>query len=335
MATAPVVTPESLSESGYTSSQPESAALQAVRLVPGQLQRLAEYAAAIVDAPLATLVVLDLVRHAPVRVATYSRNRTPANLHVHEAIARLVMGHRVPLLSGDGASDPRVRTLGKKARGSWVSLPLQAGQEVMGALTIASPLINAFSPPDLRLLQTGADLGALAILQARHLGAMTQHTHHLTLLLELAQRLSTVSDARTIVGLTVWALGQLNLCEEAVLFRYYPDTETLWGVAGLGTRHSHLAEACIRVSDPQSVTAWVAQQRQPLLYTGEANGFISLATEVQLAQREMALLAVPLVVGERLLGVITLARTLSFATDDLGTMLTLSQLIAPALAQTR
>jgi GAF domain-containing protein len=44
----------------------------------------------------------------------------------------------------------------------------------------------------------------------------------------------------------------------------------------------------------------------------------------------MALLAVPLVAGERLLGVILLARTLPFATSDLRTLLTLSQLVAQA-----
>jgi GAF domain-containing protein len=89
------------------------------------------------------------------------------------------------------------------------------------------------------------------------------------------------------------------------------------------------------LSDPQSVTAWVAQQRRPLLHSIGTQGFIGRATEVLLAERELALLSVPLVAREQLRGAITLARAAPFHSGELRTMLTLSQMIAQALAQSR
>lgn len=337
MATASVLTEEPLATSSSTHPHLENTTHLAVNPVQIQLQRLVERASALLDAPEVTLAVLDPESQRLIRAASASprgQGSHPANLRVHHALARWVTRHQMPLLIGDGASDPRARALGTGARGSWLSVPLLAGQEVVGALTLASPVLHAFGPLHLGVLELGADLGALAIVQARRLEAQAQQERPQTTLLEVARGLAAATDVRALVRLTVSALGRLIPAEEAVLFRYQAQTDTLCGVAGLGTQSSRLADAHIRVRDPQSVTAWVAQQRRPLLYASGATGFIGQATEALLAHRHLALLAVPLVAGERLLGVILLARALPFATSDLRTLLTLSQLLAPALART-
>jgi transcriptional regulator with GAF, ATPase, and Fis domain len=200
---------------------------------------------------------------------------------------------------------------------------------------MSSPAPGAFRPTQLRLLELVADLGALAIVQARQLDAQTRQQAHLAQLLEISRGLGRMPDTDTVVGLTISALRRLIHCEEAVLFRYEAVTQTLCGMAGVGTQSRQLAEAHIRVSDPQSVTAWVAQQRRPLLYASGTHGFIGPATETLLTRREMALLAVPLLAREQLWGVILLTRAAPFETAELRTMLTLSQIIAPSLVQGR
>jgi transcriptional regulator with GAF, ATPase, and Fis domain len=212
-------------------------------------------------------------------------------------------------------------------------MPLLAGQQVLGALVLASPSISAFRPQNLRLLELVADLGALALFQVRQREAVDQQKKQLARLLEVARCLGTALDTRAIVGLTTSALRQLIPCEEAVVYRYEAGTETLCGMAGWGTQSSKLADTRIRISDPQSVTAWVAQQRRPLLHAGGAHGFVGRATGVLLAQRELGLLAAPVVAREQLWGVITMARAVPFEPGDLRTLLTLCQLIAPALVQ--
>ena len=151
----------------------------------------------------------------------------------------------------------------------------------------------------------------------------------------MARRLGTPLDTSTLVDLAVSALRRLIPCEEAVVYRYEAATQTLWGMAGLGTHSRQLADVRIRVSDPQSVTAWVAQQRRPLLQAGGVHGFVGRATGALLGHRARALLAVPVVAREQLWGVITLVRDDQFAPGDLRTLLTLSQLMAPALLQAR
>lgn len=338
MAAVPVSIREDTAASGCTSSRLKSAGRCAVRLLDAQLQRVVERAATLADAQAASLAVLDPTSQVPVLAAACSRSLSgprPANLRVHAEIACWVSRHRTPAIVTDFAHDPHARELGLFAVGSLLSVPLLSEEQVLGALTISSPLINAFKPYHLRLLEALADLGALAIMLARKYDAEVQRTEQLTLLLDASRALGTVPDMHSVIGLAVSAMRKLISCEEAVIYVYDARTETLCGVAGLGTHSRRLAEARIRLRDPQSVTAWVAQQRQPLLHSSQTNGFVGPATEALLAERELALLAVPLIARERLWGVITLARTAPFQTGELRTMLTLSQIVAPALAQTR
>lgn len=275
---------------------------------------------------------------APVTVAAWADSSSgprPATLRVHEELARWVTKQRDPALITDGGSDPRARALGMLAVGSLLSVPLLVGQQVLGALTISSLSISALGPSQLRLLELVADLAALAMFQTRQLEAVGGQTRPQVLPLDDSGGLEATTDARAIVGQALSDIRRLVRCDEAVIFRYDADTETLGAVAGLGRQSSRLAEARIPVRDPHSVTAWVAQQRRPLLLASEATGFIGRATERLLAQRELARLAVPLVTGERLWGVITLARSVSFETSDLRALLHVSQRMASALAQQR
>lgn len=336
MAAAPLLIEERTHERGDALSHLERLESQAARVLEAHLQRLVERLSTLVGAPRASLNVLDLASQTLVTVAACTQRSSgplQAPLRVHEALASWVTKQRTPAIITDGASDPRTRALGLIAVGSLLSVPLLAEQQMLGALTISSPSINAFKPPNLRLLEMVADLVALAICQARHLVAVAQPIRPPVLPLEVSGRLDATSDARALFGLAVSAIRQLVRCEEAVIFRYEAGTETLSGVAGLGIHCTRLADARIRVRDPHSVTAWVAQQRRPLLLAGGATGFIGRATETLLAERELALLAVPLVAYERLWGVITLARSAPFETSDLRTMLHLSQMLAPSLAQ--
>lgn len=337
MAAVPGSTKERLAGSRST-YRLESAEIQAARLLDTQLQRLVERVAILMDAPWASLAVLDPISQTLELAVAWSGHfggLHQANQRVHEEVARWVTRHRAPAIISDGANDQLTRTLGILEVGSLLSVPLLSGQQVLGVLTLSSPSLSAFRPQQLRLLELVADLGALALLQARQRDAVVQQKEHLTLLLEVARGLGTAPDGRTIIDLTLSAIQRLIRCEEAVVYHYDAETETLCGVAGWGTQSPQLANVRIHVSDPQSVTAWVAQQRRPLLQAGGSRGFVGRATGALLAHRELALLAVPVVAHEQLWGVITLARAVPFEPGDLRTMLALSQLIAPALIQAR
>jgi len=151
--------------------------------------------------------------------------------------------------------------------------------------------------------------------------------------MEVARALSHTTEAHQVLSLTTAGIRRLIICEEAVVFSYEATTQELRGVAGLGVQSAQLAERRIQLSDPQSVTAWVARQRRPLLHSSGSRAFVGPVTDTLLIRQDLALLAVPLVAQDQLWGVITLARPAPFDTNDLRTMLNLSSFVAPALAQ--
>jgi len=309
---------------------------QAVKRLDAHLKRLVERAAILVGAARGTLVVSDPARQSISTSAVYTQDPggiRQATVHLHEGMTRWVAAHRTAAVIEDLALDPRVQELGTLAVGSLLGAPLLQDQQFIGALIVSSPSISAFRPPHLRLLETLADLACVAILQARQIEAASQQSQELRIQLELARALSMVEESQKLLGLAVAGIRRLVRCEEAVIFTHQPGTNELYGVAGLGTQSAQLAERRIALTDPQSVTAWVAQQRRPLLHSSSARAFVGPVTEALSAQQEMSLLSVPLLFQEQLWGVITLARPAAFETSDLRTMLAISSLLSPALSR--
>ena len=314
----------------------DSAEQLAVWNLDEHYRRLVERAATLVGASRASLGVLDPSTQTLALVAAFAQRLTgpiQAGLYTHERIARWAMEHRGYVVIDNLASDPRVQALDGFASGSLLCVPLLVGQQAVGALTLSNPALSAFRPQHLTLIELLADMAAIIVLQARQIESTSRQTQHLTTLFDLSRRLSNANTAQRVFALTVAGIRQLVRCEEAVIFDFHAHEEALSGVAGLGVESAQLAERRIRLNDPQSVTAWVAQQRRPLLHSTGARAFVGTATEILMTKRDMALLAVPLVAEERLWGVITLARQQAFTSSELRMMLTLSSMIAPALAR--
>src|SRR5262249_26551134 len=121
----------------------------------------------------------------------------------HETLARRVIRQQAPLLIADGARDPQAHALGVTVLGSWLSMPLRAGQETVGAMTLSSPSVHAFGPHHLRLLEVVAELSALALIQAQQRDAVVQRNQQLKVLFEVARRLGTPLDTGALVDLAV------------------------------------------------------------------------------------------------------------------------------------
>jgi GAF domain-containing protein len=309
---------------------------QAIKHLDTYMKRLVERAAALVGAPRASLAVTDPARQTLITIAAYAQDPgglRQATLNLHDGIARWVAARRVSTVIEDLALDSRVLELNTMAVGSLLSTPLLVGQQFVGALTVSSPSISAFRPPHLRLLEALVEMAGVAILQHRQLESTTQQAQQLHIQLELARALSVTQDTQALFSVAVSGIRRLVRCEEAVIFTHDVSTNELYGTAGFGHQSAQLAERRIPLDDPQSVTAWVAQQRRPLLHSSNARAFVGPITEALASQQEMSLLSVPLLFQNQLWGVITLARPLAFETGDLRVMLAVCGLLAPALAR--
>ncbi len=319
-----------------TSIMTQSAELRAIRSLDEQLQRMVERAAALVGASRGSLLLLDPFTQTLITAAAFQgpAEQYQTNPLLHEAIARWVLAHRSTAVSEDLAADPRAQVPGVFAAGSLLSVPLIARQQVLGALTVSSPYPGTFRPPHLHLLETLADLAAAITLQARQLEAAAQHTRYLNMLLDTARALLSAREDQQVFGALLATIQRLVRCNEAVIFHYDAQSGMLHGVAGLGVQGSQATEQHISITDPQSITAWVAQHRRPLLHSPGARAFVGQVTDSLASRQEMALLATPLMGQEQLWGVITLARPAAFDTNDLRTMLALSAMAVQALAHT-
>lgn len=296
-------------------------------------QRLVANAVRLAGARAGSLALLSPASKRPVPVVVYCPEGPQPSRREYAGIARWVVAHRASAIVDQAGLDPRMQEPDSAAAGSAVCVPLLAGQDVQGTLMISSLKPWAFNRQHLNLLEALADVATAAIVQARQQEAATQQAQHLTTLVEVARALSNTTEMRQVLSLTTTGIRRLILCEEAVLFSYEDETHELRGVAGLGTQSARLAEQRIMLSDPQSVTAWVARQRRPLLHSSGSRAFVGPVTDTLLTRQDLALLAVPLVSQDKLWGVITLARAAPFDKNDLRIMLSLGSFVAPALAQ--
>ncbi len=315
----------------------------ATRALPGsigmkdmdeQFQRLVARCVALLGASSGSLAVIDEASKALVTLAACSQESSGPDWVVwrlHETIAGWVVGQRTPAVIEQTAADPRTQWLGCSAVRSLLCVPLLLEQQVLGALTLTSAVPGAFGTQHLNLLEPLIGLAALALSQARQLKAMSAQVQCQSVLLEAAQALSATSQVRQIYRLAVETIRRLIPCDEAVLFGYEASTQELCGMAGLGLQSAQLAERRIRLADPQSVSAWVARKRRPLLQSPGGRVFIGPTTGVLMSGQALALLSVPLVSQDRLWGVMTLTRLTPFSMGDLRAMLTLGSLVASAL----
>jgi GAF domain-containing protein len=296
-------------------------------------QRLVMNAVTLGGARVGSLALLSPATKKLTPLATFCLEGPMPSQREFATMARWVAGRKGPAIIDQSATNPHMRVPDIPSTGSMACAPLLSGQEMLGILMLSSPRSGAFHRSHMKLLETLADLAAAAVLQARQQEAASRQLHALTTVVEVGRALSNTSDIRQVLSLTTAGIRRLIPCEEAVLFSYEDPSGELRGVAGLGTQSIRLAEQRIRIDDTHSVTAWVARQRRPLLHSSGSRAFVGRITDTLLTRADLALLAVPLVAQEQLLGVITLARPAPFDVNDLRTMMNLGSFVAPALAQ--
>jgi len=252
---------------------------------------------------------------------------------LHQRIARWVTTNRVPALINDVVSDPRCQGPGPSLGGSMLCVPLLSGQQTLGAITVASPSPGKFHQQALMTLQTLADQTVLAIAKARQIEASQQQAQELATFLDMARAMTSVLDTPQMLNALAAGIRRLVPCDEAVIFRFVEQAQELRAVARLGARKTALEDLRVPLGDTQSVAAWVAQNRRPILHPPGGRVFLGRITGLLLGNDDLALLGVPLLSKDQLRGVVLLGRFTPFYTSELRLVLNLSTIIAIALDQ--
>jgi signal transduction histidine kinase len=289
-----------------------------------ELLRVRNCSLALMEPTSSTLVTIVSVQPTP-------KGQRRARFHLNEGVAGWVAANLSSVIIDDVSIDSRFKALGPYSIGSMICAPLMSGQQLLGTITASSPERDFFDAESLKILQMFAEQAVFAISKVRQMAEALQQTGQLAALLDVSRAMTSTLDARQIFRAIVAGIRRLVRCDDAMIFGFDENEQELRVVAGMGLRSARLSDVRIHMSDTQSIAAWVAQKRRPLLHApGEHNG-VGQVTEAFLAGDDLALLSVPLMSKERLRGVVTLARSYQFDSSDLRAMLNLSNIVATAL----
>ena len=312
------------SGAGHTMADDLSEALQRIVVNAASLLEVRNCSLALMEPTSSILVTIASLQPPPP-----GQRRT--RFRLNEGIAGWVAANLTPVIVNDVTTDPRFKPLGPYSIGSMICAPLLSDQQLLGTITASSPAPGTFTAQSLRILQTFAEQAVFAISKVRQMAEALQQTGQLKTLLDVSRAMTSTLDARQIFRAIVAGIRRLVRCDDAMIFGFDEVEQELRLIAGMGLRSARLSETRIRMGDNQSIAAWVAQKRRPLLHSPGEHGGMGHVTEAFLAGDDLAILSVPLLSKERLRGVVTLARPYPFDSSDLRAMLNLSNIIATAL----
>jgi GAF domain-containing protein len=307
---------------------------QAINELTETLKRIMVSATTLLGVPNCWIAGLDGADQKLIPVASFSQEAAEANrsrASLYYSIANWVRSSRVPALINNIVTDPRSQGFGSALGGSMLCVPLLSGQQVLGTITVSSPVTDAFQQQSVMILQVLADQTILAISKARQIEASQQQSHELAAFVDVAKAMTSTLDTSQMLHAIVAGIRRLVSCDEAVIFGFVEEAQELRALARLGAHPDQLGGLRIPLLEKQSLAAWVALNRRPLSQEPGGRVFLGRITQQLMGEDDLALLGVPLLSREQLRGVIMLGRFTPFEPNELRLVLNLSSIIALAL----
>lgn len=202
---------------------------------------------------------------------------------------------------------------------AWMGVPLNAGAESIGSLSIGSrDGGTAYTRGQLELLQAIADQTAGAIVKARLLEESQQRAHQLTTLNEITRQLTGTLELDPLLqNILENAVGILN-CEAGSLFLMDDQTDELVFRVTVGPVAANLVGQ--RLAAGTGIVGKAVQTRAPVIENeehGSRNRFNGIDQQTGFVSR--SLMAIPLQVKDHVIGVVEVINRrdgLPFVRDD-------------------
>jgi len=150
----------------------------------------------------------------------------PANQGLEGEVIR----SRRSLVTDDYARECRGRGVMPEGHGvyAWLGVPLNAGAEVIGAISLASrESTTIYTEQQLNLLQAIADQAAGAIVKARLLQETESHAKQLASLNDIGQSLTSTLDLQPLLNQILLSASDILNCEAGSLFLVDKQTDEL------------------------------------------------------------------------------------------------------------
>lgn len=206
---------------------------------------------------------------------------------------------------------------------AWIGVPLNAGKATIGTLSIGSRDPNTtFTQKQLGLLRAVADQTAGAIVKARLLQETERRAKQLATLNEITQQLTSTLEHEPLLQNILESAVQILDCEAGTLFMVDEDTNELVFTVTVGPAASDLIGK--RIPAGQGIVGEAVETRAPVVEnnTRESKDWAkstAKSTDEKTGFSTQALLAVPLQIKERVIGVVEVINKkdgLPFINDD-------------------
>ncbi len=228
-------------------------ALDSVLDAASELVRFERGTLALVDEVQEELKV-EAARNSPIAISEMSRFK------VGEGIAGWALSHRESVLVRDSRSDPRFKASDPSHQPrSFIAVPLLAGKEGLGVLTVARPASDPFTDQDLRSLSRVANDAATALTNARLVAVLKQREDHLSALVQKARQLWSADDINQVVQFVLASSQELVNGKGALLALRNPKTSELEVIGSNGIPQEIL----------QQRIAWGAPAASDVMRTGK------------------------------------------------------------------
>ncbi len=245
-----------------------------------------------------------------------------------------------PLLTQDYIRECQARNAVPSEEGiyAWMGVPLNAGAETIGALSIGSrdALVN-YTRGQLELLQNISDHTAGAIVKSRLLEESERRTAQLSTLNDITRQLtSTLETEPLLQNILENAVSILN-CEAGSLFLVDEQTDELIFTVTVGPVATNLLG--MRLPPGSGIVGRAVNLRSAVIdNNAQGSGSRHTETDEQTGFISRALLAVPLLVKDRVIGVVEVINRrdgLPFGNDDQNLLTAFAGQAAVALENAR
>jgi signal transduction histidine kinase len=202
---------------------------------------------------------------------------------------------------------------------AWLGVPLNAGTETLGALSVGSrdPSV-LYTPRQVELLQSIADQAAGAIVKARLLQETERRAVQLSTLNVLTRQLTSTLDLEPLLKNLLESAANILNCEAGTLFLMDEQTDDLVFRVTVGPVASNLVGQ--RLPAGSGVVGRVVMAREPVIVNEvQVSSQWNATPDQQTGFVTRAILAVPLEVKDHVIGVIELINKkdgLPFTEDD-------------------
>ncbi|MBM3150895.1 MAG: GAF domain-containing protein [Chloroflexi bacterium] len=254
-------------------------------------------------------------------------------------LSSLVIHNRRALLTADYTRECRERGLTPATSGTfaWVGVPLNAGAETIGSLSIASRDASVgYTPGQVELLQAIADQAAGAIVKARLLQETERRARQLSTLNEITRQLTSTLEPEPLLQTILESAVVILNCEAGSLFLVDDQTDELVFRVATGGAASDLVGQ--RLPPGSGIVGKAVQTRAPVIENDAQRSNAWYNTDQQTGFETRSLLAVPMQVKERVIGVLEVINRLDrlpFVEDDQNLLTAFASQAAVAIENAR